>query len=106
MPGRSASSQRLRHERDVQPCPACGILGATVMPHVIHPHSSPGGLPVGTGPASKRRVLRGQRTLPVLTLGIPCAPAPLPCLTARRKLVGGLPAPVSGSARSTRGVVS
>ncbi|MEW2290896.1 Nramp family divalent metal transporter [Streptomyces sp. NPDC047841] len=49
---------------------ATGIVGATVMPHVIYLHSHLGRLPATTSPAEKRRVLRGQRTSLIATLGL------------------------------------
>ncbi|MEV6808425.1 Nramp family divalent metal transporter [Streptomyces sp. NPDC051132] len=49
---------------------ATGIVGATVMPHVIYLHSSLGKMPATTPPEEKRRVLRGQRISLPLTLGL------------------------------------
>ncbi|MDO0924301.1 Nramp family divalent metal transporter [Streptomyces sp. TG1A-8] len=49
---------------------ATGIIGATVMPHVIYLHSSLGKLPAGTPLTQKRRVLRAHRLSIGVALGL------------------------------------
>ncbi|WEH41198.1 Nramp family divalent metal transporter [Streptomyces sp. AM 2-1-1] len=47
-----------------------GMVGATVMPHVIYLHSSLGRSAPGAAPAEKRRTLRAHRAAIVLALGV------------------------------------
>ncbi|MFJ4626835.1 Nramp family divalent metal transporter [Streptomyces sp. NPDC088847] len=49
---------------------ATGIIGATVMPHVIYLHSSLGKLPSATAPAARRQALRAHRTSLVAALAV------------------------------------
>ncbi|MEW2290340.1 Nramp family divalent metal transporter [Streptomyces sp. NPDC047841] len=50
--------------------PATGIVGATIMPHVIYLPSHLGRLPAARSSAEQRRVLRGQRTSLIATLAL------------------------------------
>ncbi|MEV8066555.1 Nramp family divalent metal transporter [Streptomyces sp. NPDC085995] len=49
---------------------ATGIIGATVMPHVVYLQSALGKLPGATPPAGRRRALRAHRTALVAALGL------------------------------------
>ncbi|MFJ8143133.1 Nramp family divalent metal transporter [Streptomyces sp. NPDC096013] len=66
----AASGLRPRLEGSRSLMLATGIIGATVMPHVIYLHSSLGKLPARTPPAARRRALRDHRTSLVAALGV------------------------------------